>query len=56
MLCLVKKKTKEVIGETEFDLAHYTNQERGTGDKLYFKNNAAHAEAYIEIYIKAKPV
>ena len=43
-----------MIGEADFDLSHYANKEKPSGDKLYL-NNPSHEGAYIEIYIKAKP-
>jgi hypothetical protein len=45
---------KEMLGEADFDLAKYANDERATEDKLPLKNCAMDPKAFIEIYIKAK--
>ena len=43
-----------IIGEADFDLAKYANEERAQDDKLPLKNCTIDPKAFIEIYIKAK--
>jgi hypothetical protein len=45
---------KTLIGEADFDLAKYANEERSQEDKLPLKNCTIDPKAFIEIYIKAK--
>jgi hypothetical protein len=35
VLALFKKKGKELLGQTDFDLSIYANKGKPTGDKLY---------------------
>lgn len=44
----------KLLGEADFDLAKYANDERAQDDKLPLKNCTLDPKAYIEIYIKAK--
>jgi N-terminal C2 in EEIG1 and EHBP1 proteins len=44
----------KLLGEADFDLAKYANDERAQDDKLPLKNCSLDPNAYIEIYIKAK--
>jgi hypothetical protein len=43
-----------MLGEADFDLSKYANEERAMDDKLPLKNCNIDPNAYIEIYIKAK--
>lgn len=42
------------LGEAEFDLSKYANDEKPWEDKLPLKNCEMDENAYIEIFIKAK--
>eukprot|EP00356_Strombidium_inclinatum_P006651 CAMPEP_0170495294 /NCGR_PEP_ID=MMETSP0208-20121228/15127_1 /TAXON_ID=197538 /ORGANISM="Strombidium inclinatum, Strain S3" /LENGTH=62 /DNA_ID=CAMNT_0010771463 /DNA_START=262 /DNA_END=450 /DNA_ORIENTATION=+ len=44
--------TSVVIGEADFDLAHYANNPDVLQDQLKLKNCTMDPDAYIEIYIK----
>ena len=48
------KDMKTLLGEADFDLAKYANDERATEDKLPLKNCEIDPKAFIEIHIKAK--
>jgi hypothetical protein len=43
-----------MLGSADFDLSKYANDEKPQEDKLPLKNCAIDANAYIEIFIKAK--
>lgn len=43
-----------MLGEADFDLSKYANEEKAMEDKLPIKNCSTDPDAYIEIYIKAK--
>jgi vacuolar-type H+-ATPase subunit I/STV1 len=43
-----------MLGEADFDLSKYANEERAMEDRLPVKNCSFDPNAYIEIYIKAK--
>lgn len=43
-----------MLGEADFDLSKYANDDRPQEDKLPLKNCQIDPSAYIEIYIKAK--
>lgn len=43
-----------MLGEADFDLSKYANDERAQDDRLPMKNCPTDPNAYIEIYIKAK--
>ena len=42
-----------MLGEADFDLSKYANEERAMEDRLPIKNSTD-PNAFIEIYIKAK--
>ena len=50
---MTKDLTKK-LGEAEFDLSKYANEERAWEDKLPLKYCDLDSQAYIEIFIKAK--
>ena len=54
MLALFRKKDKKLLGKTNFDLSIYANQNKSINDKLKL-TDCEQADAYIEIFIKAKP-
>lgn len=43
-----------MLGEADFDLSKYANDDRAQEDRLPLKNCSIDSTAYIEIYIKAK--
>lgn len=49
-----KKDLSMMLGEADFDLSKYANDERAQDDRLPLKNCQLDSNAYIEIYIKAK--
>ena len=48
-----KKDMSQMLGEADFDLSKYANEERAMEDRLPIKNSSD-PNAFIEIYIKAK--
>ncbi|CDW73810.1 UNKNOWN [Stylonychia lemnae] len=52
VLALFRKKDKKLLGQTDFDLSIYANQNKPTGDKLVLKD-CDQSDAFIEIFIKA---
>ena len=54
VLALFRKKDKQLLGQTDFDLSIYANKGKSTGDKLYLQGELE--GAYIEIFIKAQEV
>ena len=54
MLSVYTKDMTRLLGEADFDLSKYANDERAIDDKLPLRNCAIDPKAFIEIFIKAK--
>ena len=53
-LAVYTKDLQTCLGEADFDLAKYANDERAQEDRLPLKNCTIDPQAYIEIFIRAR--
>ena len=54
ILAVFTKDRSRLLGEADFDLGKYANENTAKQDRLKLRNCDADEEAFIEIYIKAK--